>query len=176
MVIQPSDKRVSRLIERLRDKDKIRILFVCLGNICRSPAAEGLMREIADGHDDSARWVIDSAGTGNYHTGDLPDKRMRIHARRRGVELIHICRQVRESDFEDFDMIIGMDDSNIARLRRIAPTPEDEEKVVPCAAFFGQYRHFDHVPDPYYDGDDGFETVLDILTDATQNIYDTLSR
>lgn len=154
---------------------KVRVLFVCLGNICRSPAAEGLMlREVAE-HHDSDRWLIDSAGTGGYHVGDLPDQRMRVHAARRDLELTHICRQIHESDFDDFDIIIGMDDSNLTRLRRIAPTVEAQRKVMPMAWFFGDYSRFDCVPDPYYDGAEGFERVLDILTDATRNLYDTVT-
>ena len=150
---------------------KVRVPFVCLGNICRSPAAEGLMvREVAD-HHDSDRWIIDSAGTGGYHIGDLPDKRMRVHASRRGLDLTHICRQIHESDFDDFDIIIGMDDSNLTNLRRIAPTVEARQKVMPMAWFFG----YDHVPDPYYDGAEGFERVLDLLTDGTRNLYDTVT-
>ena len=74
----------------------VRVLFVCLGNICRSPAAEGIMRSIVAEEGQESRWVIDSAGTGRYHIGDLPDHRMRIHARRRGLELTHRCRQVTE--------------------------------------------------------------------------------
>ena len=154
---------------------KVRVLFVCLGNICRSPAAEGLMvREVAD-HHDSDRWIIDSAGTGGYHIGDLPDKRMRVHASRRGLDLTHICRQIHESDFDDFDIIIGMDDSNLTNLRRIAPTVEARQKVMPMAWFFGDYSRYDHVPDPYYDGAEGFERVLDLLTDGTRNLYDTVT-
>ena len=106
----------------------VKVLFVCLGNICRSPAAEGVMRRIVGEAGEDSRWVIDSAGTGRYHIGELPDHRMRIHARRRGLELTHHCRQVTEEDFERFDLIIGMDASNIANLRRIAPSPEAEDQ------------------------------------------------
>ncbi len=148
---------------------------MCLGNICRSPAAEGLMLALTAERGDSERWEIDSAGTGGYHIGDLPDRRMRVHALRRGLTLDHICRQVRESDFDNFDIIIGMDQSNISRLRSMAPTVEAESKILPMAAFFGDYSAYDHVPDPYYDGDEGFEKVLDILTDATRNLHDTVT-
>ena len=85
-------------ISRLKNKEVVKVLFVCLGNICRSPAADGIMHAIVKEHDDEARWEIDSAGTGGYHVGDLPDSRMRIHARRRGLELTHICRQVRVAE------------------------------------------------------------------------------
>lgn len=95
------------------------------------------MQAIVDAHPGaSGRFEIDSAGTGRYHIGQLPDQRMRVHARRRGLELDHRCRQVTEADFDHFDIIIGMDDSNIANLRRLAPSPEAERKIVPMARFF----------------------------------------
>lgn len=151
-----------------------RILFVCLGNICRSPAAEGVMRALVSeaGLDD--RFVIDSAGTGGYHIGDLPDSRMRVHARRRGYELTHICRQVRASDFDDFDIIIGMDAANIRNLKRMAPTVEAEQKIVPMARYLTIATRYDHIPDPYYEGAEGFELVLDLLENACANLLDDL--
>lgn len=165
---------VRRVIAGIADPRRVRVLFVCLGNICRSPAAEGLMKDAVEENGTADRWVIDSAGTGGYHIGDLPDARMRAHARRRGLVLDHVCRQVRESDFEDFDIIIGMDESNLTNLRRLAPTVEAEAKIVGMAEFFGRYALRDHVPDPYYDGAEGFELVLDLLTDATRNLRDTV--
>lgn len=164
----------ARLIERLRAKDHISILFVCLGNICRSPAAEGVMQAVVDDEDDAARFTIDSAGTGDYHIGDLPDNRMRIHARRRGYELTHRCRQVRAYDFDDFDIIVAMDASNERNLRRIAPSPEAEAKIVQMAEFVDIASRYDHIPDPYYEGAEGFELVLDLLQSACRNLYDAL--
>lgn len=169
--ISPS---TARLIERLRAKDHISILFVCLGNICRSPAAEGVMQAIVDEEGAAARFTIDSAGTGNYHIGDLPDQRMRIHARRRGYELTHRCRQVRTYDFDDFDIIVAMDASNERNLRRIAPSPEAEAKIVQMSEFVDIASRYDHIPDPYYEGAEGFELVLDLLQSACRNLYDAL--
>ena len=105
------------------------------------------MRAVADAGCDASRWEIDSAGTGDWHVGDLPDKRMRIHARRRGLELIHRCRQVRVADFDDFDIIVGM------------------------AEFVGKAMRYDYIPDPYYEGAEGFELVLDLLDDGCRNLY-----
>ncbi|MDE6323085.1 MAG: low molecular weight phosphotyrosine protein phosphatase [Paramuribaculum sp.] len=166
--------RIRRAIAQIENPKNIKVLFVCLGNICRSPAAEGLMRQSVIENGTENRWEIDSAGTGNYHIGELPDPRMRAHARRRGLELDHRCRQVSESDFYNFDLIIAMDSSNYANLRRIAPTAESQDKILQMAEFFDSCTNCDHVPDPYYDGADGFELVLDLLTAATRNLRDTV--
>lgn len=163
-------------ISRLKGKEKVRVLFVCLGNICRSPAADGIMHAIVEEHCDETRWEIDSAGTGGYHIGDLPDNRMRIHARRRGLELTHICRQVRVADFDDFDLIIPMDASNESNLRRIAPTTEHETKIIPMAKFINMSLRYDYIPDPYYEGAEGFELVLDLLQNGCANLYDIVSK
>lgn len=168
-------KTYQKLIDELKGKQKIRVLFVCLGNICRSPAGEGMLRSIVAGHGDEARWEIDSAGTGGWHVGELPDKRMRIHARQRGLELTHRCRKVTASDFDDFDLIIPMDADNETNLRRLAPTLEASRKIVPMAAFFSPGTRYDYVPDPYYEGSEGFELVLDLLTDACNNLYNSCS-
>lgn len=163
-----------RLINSLKNKEKIKILFVCLGNICRSPAAEGVMKAVVDANGDDARFEIDSAGTGDYHIGDLPDRRMRVHAQRRGYDLVHRCRQVRESDFDDFDLIIAMDESNRRNLERIAPTVEAQQKIVMMADFADLATRYDHIPDPYYEGAEGFELVLDLLESACHNLYEIL--
>lgn len=171
------NRKTQELINSLNGKDKIRILFVCLGNICRSPAAEGVMKAIVESNDAQAFFEIDSAGTGRYHIGELPDHRMRIHARRRGYELTHRCRQVTTSDFNDFDIIVAMDASNEANLRRLAPSLEDEAKIVRMTDFVAKGAgHYDHIPDPYYEGAEGFELVLDLLEDGCENMYETLIR
>ena len=137
MIIDKERGHRLRAIMEGRKKDgPIRVLFVCLGNICRSPAAEGIMRDIVAREGAADRWIIDSAGTGRYHIGDLPDRRMRVHARQRGLELLHRARQVDVEDFTDFDLIVAMDASNASNLRRLAPTVEAARKVVPMAEFF----------------------------------------
>lgn len=155
-------------------KDKVGILFVCLGNICRSPAAQGVMERLAKDKGVADRFEIDSAGLYGGHAGDLPDHRMRVHAQRRGLNLTHRSRQVRESDFDRFDIIVAMDDSNYDRLRRMAPTPEDEKKVVKMADFFTLHPWGDCVPDPYYDGAEGFENALDLIEDGCQSLYECI--
>ncbi len=153
-------------------KEKTRVLFVCLGNICRSPAAQGIMQALVDEAGETDRWEIDSAGTGGYHVGDLPDSRMRLAARRRGLELDHICRQVRTSDFDRFDLIIAMDDSNYRALCQLSPSDEGDRRIHHISEFFSEEnrRSYSYVPDPYYEGAEGFEIVLDLLTDACSNL------
>ena len=168
------DKRLEKVVNRLKGKEKIRVLFVCLGNICRSPAAEGVLKAIVEESGEAARWQIDSAGTGGWHVGQLPDKRMRIHARRRGIELDHLCRQVKAHDFDDFDIIVPMDGDNETNLRRLARTPEDAEKIVPMAAFVDKAMRYDYIPDPYYEGAEGFELVLDLLESGCRKMAEIL--
>lgn len=154
----------------------VKILFVCLGNICRSPAAEGVMGRIVEEHGRAEDFVLDSAGTYGGHAGDLPDHRMRIHARRRGYELTHRSRRITGSDFEWFDIIVAMDDSNYHNLRDMAATVEEGRKIVKMASFLKQHPYDDHIPDPYYEGAEGFERVLDLLEDACRGLYDAIVR
>lgn len=156
----------------LRKGDKIRILFVCLGNICRSPAAEGVMSAMVEQAGLSDSYELDSAGTYAGHAGELPDKRMRVHAARRGYTLTHRSRPVRATDFADFDIIVAMDDSNYDNLRRLAPTPQDEAKIVRMIDFCRMHPYYYSVPDPYYEGASGFELVLDLLEDACAGLLD----
>ncbi len=150
-----------------------KVLFVCLGNICRSPAAEEIMRKLVEdaGLEDS--FVLDSAGLIDYHEGEPADGRMRAHAARRGYRLTHLSRPVKYDDFFDFDVIVGMDDRNISKLRTMAPGLEEEQKVVRMTDYC-RLKVVDHVPDPYYGGASGFENVLDILEDACAGLLDAL--
>lgn len=152
----------------------VKVLFVCLGNICRSPAAEGVFLDAANRRNVSHLFEVDSAGTYGGHVGQLPDNRMRVHARRRGYDLVHRCRRVTGSDFEDFDIIVGMDNNNMYALRQLASTVEESRKIVSMASFFRQFPQFDHVPDPYYEGSEGFELVLDMLEDACECLLDEI--
>lgn len=156
------------------DKSKKRILFVCLGNICRSPAAQGIMQDIVNRNHAGDRWEIDSAGTGRWHIGQLPDRRMRVHGRTRGYNFDHICRQVSEEDFSRFDLIVGMDAMNMEDLKQLAPSPEAVKKLVPMSRFMPPNCGYDYIPDPYYEGSQGFELVLDLLEQSCQNIFDTI--
>ena len=143
----------------------MRILFVCMGNICRSPTAEGVMRRLIE--DEGLDIEVDSAGTGGWHAGEPPDERATVAAQRRGVTLEGAARQVKESDFRRFDLLVAMDRGNLRDLLDLAPDEEAREKVrllVPDA----------DVPDPYYGGDRGFETVLDMDESACRELLDEL--
>ncbi|MCC8019862.1 MAG: low molecular weight phosphotyrosine protein phosphatase [Rikenellaceae bacterium] len=148
-----------------------RFLFVCLGNICRSPAAHGIMDKMVAEKGLDADVVIDSAGTYGGHAGELPDPRMRAAASKRRYDLRHRSRQFRAPDFDDFDLIVVMDDSNYDRVCRLAPDRESLDRVVRMTDYCTRFT-VDHVPDPYYDGERGFEHVLDILEDAVANLID----
>lgn len=141
---------------------KKKILFVCLGNICRSPAAEGVMRKLSE----RLSIEIDSAGTAGYHIGELPDARMRTHAARRGYPLTHHARQFDPStDFERFDLILAMDTANMRELRSMDKKKQYGHKLK-MMTDYSQTMSVTEVPDPYYGGPEGFEHVLDILEDA----------
>ena len=164
-----------RVIPPQLRRKPIRVLFVCLGNSCRSPAADGIMHSLVAEHGVAELWTIDSAGIGGWHVGDLPDKRMRVHAIRRGYDLTHHARQVRELDFDNFDLIIGMDSQNIEDLRELAPSPEAEARIIPMGAFLPASSNYYFIPDPYYEGSEGFELVLDLLEEACRDLYATLT-
>lgn len=157
----------------LNDRKKYSILFVCLGNICRSPAAEKIMQHFAQKAEGEITISAASAGLIAYHQGELPDPRMRKHAAQRGYNLNHRSRPIQTEDFYDFDLIVGMDESNIDRLHQLAPSPEEEQKICRMADFL-QHHEADHIPDPYYGGANGFEHVLDLLEDACQGLTEAI--
>ena len=153
-----------------------RILFVCLGNICRSAAAEEIMRTYLKRAGLEKEIEVDSAGISGYHEGDLADPRMRMHASRRGYHITHRSRPVRTEDFYEFDLILGMDDANIDALREKAPDVESEKKIRRMTDYC-RTKTADYVPDPYYggaQGAQGFENVLDILEDACSGLFKEL--
>ncbi len=149
-----------------------RILFVCLGNICRSPAAEGLLRSMSEAQGHQDLFIIDSAGTYGGHAGDMPDYRMREAAASRGYRLTHRSRQITEDDMLTFDRIIVMDDNNLRDVERLAPTIESRDKIERFADLVEIIPDVHYVPDPYYEGRDGFYRVLNILEEGCQRIID----
>jgi len=155
-------------------KGKISVLFVCMGNICRSPTAEGVFRHHVTEARLSDEIIIDSAGTHAYHVGSPPDRRAAAAADRRGISLGGIrARRVSDEDFERFDYIIAMDLENVENLKGEAP-PKHHRKVKLFLEFAsGKERE---VPDPYYGGASGFERVLDLVEEASRGLLETLSR
>ncbi|MDL2320628.1 low molecular weight phosphotyrosine protein phosphatase [Alistipes sp. OttesenSCG-928-B03] len=153
---------------------KKRVLFVCLGNICRSPAAEGIMRKMVADRGLADDFEVDSAGTYAGHAGELPNLRMRQPAARRGYQLTHHARHFTIHDFDRFDIILVMDDSNYDDVCCQARDLESRAKVHRMAEFITS-QEVDHVPDPYYGGHEGFEHVLDLLEDGCINLIDRLS-
>lgn len=150
-----------------------RILFVCLGNICRSSSAEEVMRTYIKRAGLEHELEVDSAGISSFHRGELADERMRAHAERRGYHITHLSRPVCTDDFYEFDMILGMDDRNIDALREKAPDVDSEKKIGRMTDFC-KLKVVDYVPDPYYGGAQGFENVLDILEDACLGLLEHL--
>jgi protein-tyrosine phosphatase len=153
---------------------KQRILFVCLGNICRSPAAEAMLQMLVDREGLSDRVMVDSAGTYGGHAGERSDARMRRAAAARGIEMTHRARQVKEVDFERFDRIIAMDDNNYEALFRLAPDRDAQNKIFRFREYLRHHKHWSYIPDPYYEGHEGFELVLDLLEDGCATLLEEL--
>lgn len=139
----------------------VRVLFVCLGNICRSPLAEGVLRALAEQKGLAFALEIDSAGTGAWHIGDPPDRRSIQAARRHGIDISALRgRQVAAADFDDFDIILGMDENNVRTLKRLAPAGMAQKVHLFLDYASGKSRD---VPDPYYDGPEAFEALYQML-------------
>jgi protein-tyrosine phosphatase len=154
---------------------QIGVLFVCTGNICRSPTAEGIFRNLVAAAGLSETIVTDSAGTHDYHVGEPPDPRACDAARRRGYDLSALrARRVERADFERFDLIVAMDRGHLRALSRIAQ-PAAAGKLKLMMSFAKSFRQED-VPDPYYGGPEDFDQVLDLLEDAARGLLDSLGR
>lgn len=152
---------------------QIKVLFVCMGNICRSPTAEGVFNKLLDDLGTSDRFFVDSAGTHAYHVGESPDGRAQQTAHNRGVKLSDIrARKVSFSDFEQFDHILAMDNDNYQILLDASPN-EHQHKIKLFLDFAPQHKEND-VPDPYYGGQNGFEHVFDLVEDASQGFYQSI--
>jgi protein-tyrosine phosphatase len=152
----------------------MRILVVCLGNICRSPMAEGVLRHLAQ--ERGIAITTDSAGTGDYHVGEPPDRRARAAMRRQGMSIDDLrARQFTQADFERFDLLLAMDADNLRNMQRLAPSPEHATKAR-LIMDHAPHHPLREVPDPYYGGDEGFDEVFRMLKEASNQLLDDLEQ
>jgi len=152
----------------------VRVLFVCLGNICRSPTAHGVLETLLQQRGLSGRVAVDSCGTGHWHVGEAPDSRAAREAGKRGYDLSHLrARQLRAADFERFDYILAMDHANLSALR--AACPPDYQGHLGLFLPFADGAVEEEVPDPYFGGDHGFSHVLDLVEAASEGLLREIS-
>lgn len=146
-----------------------KVLFVCLGNICRSPTADGIFRELVKREKLDQKIIVDSAGTGDWHIGKAPDSRTVTAAKKRGYDLSVLrARQVITADFDEFDYVLAMDNANLRDLHSLKPVHFSGH--LGLFLDFGSRKNHREVPDPYYGGDDGFELVLDLVEEAAEGL------
>jgi len=155
---------------------KISVLFVCLGNICRSPAAEAIFINLIEKKGLNDRFIVDSAGTGSWHIGKKADSRMRFSAERRGLDILSIARQINTKDFENFNYILAMDNSNFRDIIDLKNRnySSDFASIKKIQDFRSVFKD-EEVPDPYFGGDEGFDHVLDILEDSLSGFLESIS-
>jgi protein-tyrosine phosphatase len=146
-----------------------KLLFVCLGNICRSPAGENIMNHLIKQANLSDQIICDSAGTSSYHIGSSPDSRMTMAAVRRGIQMQGKARQFMPSDFEEFDLILAMDRENYHNILALDRQGKYRDKVK-MMCDYATHHSIKEVPDPYYGGKEGFDRVLDLLLDACSGL------
>ena len=147
------------------------VLFVCLGNICRSPSADGMLRKKLAEHGLDEKVTVDSAGTGDWHIGKAPDQRSQAAAAARGYAISNLrARQVVAEDFDKFDYVLAMDKSNIENMKEFMPNGKVRTQPELILERFGNDKSITEVPDPYYGGEEGFQTVLDLLETACDNL------
>ncbi|KAJ4724763.1 Protein-tyrosine phosphatase, low molecular weight [Melia azedarach] len=180
-LIKPSSMASSGSGSAENNTKPLSVLFVCLGNICRSPAAEGVFRDIVKKRGLDSHFKIDSAGTIGYHEGNLADPRMRAASKTRGIDITSISRPIRPSDFKDFDLVLAMDEQNredilgaFNRWKFRETLPADAHKKVRLMCSYCKKHDETEVPDPYYGGAQGFEKVLDLLEDACESLLDSI--
>ena len=155
---------------------KISVLFVCLGNICGSTAAEAIFISLLESKGLTDCFIVDSAGTGSWHIGKKADSRMRIAADRRGINILSKARQISSKDFEEFNYILAMDDSNFRNIKDLKnKTSTTDFASIKKIQDFRSVFNEQEVPDPYFGGDEGFDYVLDILEDSVNGFLESIS-
>ncbi|MBR5989602.1 MAG: low molecular weight phosphotyrosine protein phosphatase [Prevotella sp.] len=154
---------------------KQRLLFICLGNICRSPAADGIMHHLVEARGLTDDFYIDSAGIGSWHVGQLPDYRMRRCGERHGYVFDHRARQFSAADFDRFDLIAVMDHENYHDVARQARSAADRQKIIRMSDYLRHHPGQQTVPDPYYGDDRDFEFAVELLEDACEGLLDELT-
>jgi len=160
----------------MKDGKRVAVSFVCMGNICRSPTAEAVMRHLVSeaGLEDAI--TLDSAGTGAWHVGEERDRRSRAVAKRRGMPITGLARQFVRGDFDRFDLVLALDEDNARELRRLATTDEARAKIHLLREFEKGAEPGAEVPDPYYGGPEGFDLVFDICLAACRGLLDHLPK
>ena len=161
----------------MSDTQPVRVLFVCMGNICRSPTAHGVFRSLVDAEGLNHRIEVDSAGTHAYHRGEPPDERAQETAQRRDVDLSDLrARRAKPVDFETFDYVLAMDQDNYHSLSSICPEGRGLERRLMLLMDFAPEMRTREVPDPYYGGAGGFETVFDMVEAASKGLLEYIRR
>lgn len=153
--------------------ERKKILFVCLGNICRSPLAEAIFKHKIKQRGIEDQFEADSCGTANYHIGDPPDSRTIANAKRNGIAIDHLGRQLQAEDLDYYDRILAMDKSNLSNIFRLQNKEEQIEKITLIRAY-DPFANDEEVPDPYYDGDKSFQNVFEILNRSVESLLDNL--
>ena len=166
-------KQQTTAINQQTDAAEDSLLFICLGNICRSPAAEGITKKMLAERGLAGRIAVDSAGIGGWHVGQLPDSRMRRHGAAHGYNFDSRARQFSAADFSRFSHIVVMDEENYKAITRMAEA--DRRKVMRMACFLRHHPGQTSIPDPYYGGESGFELVIELLEDACEGLIDHIT-
>ena len=150
----------------------MKVLFICLGNICRSPTAEGVFQSQIQSQSLESRISCDSAGTSAHHEGASADARSQDHAQKRGYQLNSLSRPLKPSDLEDFDLLLTMDEANFSKVMYMAKQDQADTRKIKRFADFCKIHQVKEVPDPYHKGDEGFELVLDIIEDGCTQLIE----